>query len=480
MTVSRHISIDDEYIEKIRPYVEKHHGNFGKAIKEMISRALKYNSHSNSSAIETSLFKWMLTEIDGIFVPDDVLDHLLDPALINSMKGLEEYLKHRFGELEWDIALALDYDTDKFPSRVSIEMTGAPQKIKFVSGLLSQYLVKNSLDATPLEIKSVLSFNDCIKIQLAGSNKMDARKSLVTFFGESDEVIRTVKSRPSFWKTMVNRHLLSNYNMVTVHRNYFEDLLADKIPMGEITIESLAKKPIQEIPLDEMLLHIKRVYESSRVADRVDIDKDTIIVHHNYRTKEAIEKIRKSLVALLETNGHLYDAKATANMIVLRHRPDVGIKINELVDNMRTSNSMVDQELIMFMTFLKGLKDMPDIPISLSALGKRIGKTLMQEYEKENGIKKWNLENFQKAIQIIDSRLHRESEWKLDGNNLLYRVMKCNIVAEENTFDTYVCHTARETFKGALNYAFGNKTELSIIHLLTHGDNYCEVVIRLA
>jgi predicted hydrocarbon binding protein len=103
----------------------------------------------------------------------------------------------------------------------------------------------------------------------------------------------------------------------------------------------------------------------------------------------------------------------------------------------------------------------------------------MQEYEKENKITHWNLENFQKALQNIDSRIHRESEWKFDGKDLLYTIRKCNLAGEENEFNTYICHTAREVFKGALKYAFGNKAELSIRHLLTHGDNFCEVVIKI-
>ncbi|HEY9205348.1 MAG TPA: hypothetical protein VIO58_05455 [Candidatus Methanoperedens sp.] len=445
----------------------------------MIDHAGKYSLLMNTSALETSLFRWMLTELDDILLPDGIIDELLDPGLMNSMSKLEEYLSSRFRQLEWNINLSLKYDTDILPSEVSIEMTGAPQHIKFASRLLSQYLVKNSLGTAPLGIKSLLSFSDCIKVELSRSNMNDAYKSLITFFGRADEVIKTIKSRPAFWKMIIKRHLSSNYNMVTVHRNYIEDLLADKVPTDEITIENMAKKPIQEIPLKELLFYIKDVYETSRIADRVDIDGDTIIVSHNYRNKEAIDKLKKCLVALLETNGHLYDAKSTANMLVLVHRPEVGIKINEIVANLKTSSSSLDQELIMFLAFLKGLKDIPDIPISLAALGKRIGGTLMKEYEKENGIKGWNLLNFQKALEIIDSKLHRESEWKFDGKNLLYTVRKCNIVTEGNAFDEYVCHTARGTFKGALSYAFGNKAELQIKHLLTHGDKYCEVVIRV-
>lgn len=479
MTVARHISLDDEHVEKMRPYVEKHNGNLGAALREIINQAGKYGYRANCSAVDISMFNWMLEEVEGMLIPDNVLDEMVEPGLMASMPKLEEYLIQRLDELQWDTGLVLKYDNGTFPSNVSVELKGAPQKIKFAAFLLSQYLVKNSLEYAPLEVKYAVNVNNCMKVKLCRSNKKEARRSLVTFFGGMDEIIKTIKSRPAFWMGVIHRHVSSNYNMVTVHRNYLEDMFADKVPTGEIMIENLSKKPVQEIPLKEMLILIKEVYETSRIADRVDIDKDIMIVSHNYRTKDAVEKLKNSLVALLEASGHLYDAKSAANMIVLTHRKDVGVKINEIVDVLKTSNSTLDQVLLMFMAFLEGLKDMPDIPISLTALGRRIGKSLMHEYGKENGIKEWDLQNFQNALEIIDSRLHRVSEWKLEGKNLLYTIRKCHIASEGNTFDAYICHTARETFKGALEYAFGNKAELSVNKLLSHGDNFCEVLIRL-
>ena len=188
----------------------------------------------------------------------------------------------------------------------------------------SIFLLKSGRSLTP---------DQGIKVELSGSNNKDALLSLETFFGKTDELIRTVKSRPAFWKAIVNRHLLSNYNMVTIHRNYFEDLLDGKIPAWEVTIENLAKKPIQEIPLEDMLHLMKEVFETSRIVDRVEIDKETMILFHSYRSKEAIEKLRKSCHALLEANGHMYDARATANIVIMTHRSDVGRKINEVVDS---------------------------------------------------------------------------------------------------------------------------------------------------
>ncbi len=477
MTVSRHISLDEEHVEKMRSYMEKHNGNFGNALRDIINMAGK--PRMNSSELEIPLLNWMLSEIDGVLVPDDVLDETINPGLINSMEKLEENLNRRFRELDWGIDLVLRYDTDSFPTNVMLEIKGAPQKSKFAASIVSEYLVKKTLEEAPLGIKKVANLNECIKVELARASKKDAQISLSAFFGGMDEVLKAVKSRPAFWMALINRHRLSNYNMITVHRNYFEDMLANKIPLGEIMIENLAKKPLVEIPLKEMLSLIKEVYETSRIADRVEIDKDTITLFHDFRNTEAIEKLEKSLVMLLEASGHLYEVKSIANMIVLRHRPDVGIKINEIVDKLKVSHSAVDQELIMFMAFLKGFRDIPDIPLSLTALGRRIGKSLMQEYESEKGIKNWDLETFQRALEIIDSRLHRESEWKIEGKNMLYTIKKCSLASEGDTFDTHICHTARETFKGAMNYAFGNKAELEVTKLVTHGDNICEVMIRI-
>lgn len=478
MIVTRHISLDNDCIEKMKPYIDKHKGNFSAAIREIIDRAGNYKLHMNSQMVDNSLFKWLLTETDDVLISDNVLDELIDPILIHSMKALEDCLTRKFSDLEWGISVTIRSDSDTQPSEVIFEIKGSYQKIRFVARILSQYMVKNSPEDASLEIKSVNNFGDCITIELSRSNKSDGQKSIITFFGGMNDVTKAIKDSPSFWKTIINGHVLSNYNMVTIHRNYFEDLLANKIPLGEITIETLAKKPIQEIPIKEMLPLVKEVYEASKIVDRVEIDKENIILFHSYRNNEVIDKLKKSLVTLLEASGHLYDAKSTTNIIVLTHRPDVGLKINEIVDNLKVSNSRVDQDLIMFMAFLKGLKNIPDIPLSLTLLGKRIGKSLMQEYEKENNVQVWKLKDFQKVLEAIDSRIHRDSQWKLEDNALLYTIKRCDIVSEGSTFDPYICHAVRETFKGALDYAFGDCAELYVNKLLSHGDDSCEIMIR--
>jgi len=72
-----------------------------------------------------------------------------------------------------------------------------------VASILCQYLVKNSPDQASIGIRSISNFSDSLKIELARSNKKDAQNSLYNFFGGMDEVIGAIRSRPSFWKTVI-------------------------------------------------------------------------------------------------------------------------------------------------------------------------------------------------------------------------------------------------------------------------------------
>ena len=489
--ISKHISIDEEYFDRIKPIIEKHNGSLGAALKEIINQVEMYNYYTN---IDTSLSDWVFKEAEGRLVPDSVIDTIIDPSLINSMKMLDEYLNGRFSKSEWNVNINLEADSDALPSSILIDIRGSPSKINIVACILSKYLIRHSSERSPLGIKSVIIFGESIRVELCMMDKTKAIESLSTYFGYTDEILKIIKDKLAFWKTLIERHVNSNYNMVTIHRNHFEELLASDIStLGEITIEILTKKTIQDIPLNQLLFLIKYVYENSRIIDNIDIDKNDMIVYHSYRNQEAIDKLKRILVALLESGGHLYDAKSTSNMIILKYKPDIDIKIDQIITNLKMSDSNIDQELTKFIICLNGLKDMPDTSLFLTSLGRKIGKSLMQEYEKENGYKGngddnnldgqsnnsyWNIEKFKKAMEIIDLKFHRTSEWKLENGNILYTIKKCNIAKDNDKINSNICHTIREMFKGALNHAFGDNAKLEIKKLMLHGDNSCEVIIR--
>ena len=489
MIKTKHISLDEYCLKKIEPYVLKHGGNFSAAIREMVER-VEDTVPENSLIVDEHLFDWLLDEISGRIIPDSVLSVMIDPVLRCSMDNFAKFINKRLNKFGWKINVNICCDDILSPSDITIQIKGARQRTRIIACMLSQFIIQNPpsnlQSPTYFEIKSVVSLDSETRVCLVKStNNKEGDNSLITFFGKFEEVAKALKSHPSLWKCIINRHVTSNYSMVTIHRSYYEDILSGNSPMGEIMIETIAKRSIKDIPLQETLLLVKKVYEASRIVDKVDIQNDTIILFHTYRNKDAIEKIRKQLIMLLEANGHTYDGEITNNMVVLKHRPDIGIKINNIVNNLKKSDSKFDQELATFLTFLKDIDNMANATTSISILGKRIGIALMQEYEKENNIKTWDLETFKKAFSMIDSKIHRESELKLDNLNhdLVYTIRRCNIVSGGegvgSKFDSYICRAGRDAFKGAINYAFGNKVDIEIKRLLPHGDNCCEVIIQI-
>jgi hypothetical protein len=116
---------------------------------------------------------------------------------------------------------------------------------------------------------------------------------------------------------LLSIYMFRGYNMVTIHKQYFESLFSEKVLADDMMIENLAKKPICDIPLEEMFDYIKRVNDTSNIIDRFEIDGDKLILFHNYRDKSAIEKLRDGFIMLLKASGHSYNAKLASNMIIL-------------------------------------------------------------------------------------------------------------------------------------------------------------------
>jgi len=274
-----------------------------------------------------------MKEVDGVLLPDNILNEIIDPYLINSMESLEKFLNDRF--FDWDIHISFKYDNNVSPCNVVVDIRGGGedrdgwgwgQKIKMAASIISKFLVKNSqvipLKISCVDLEKVNELNGCGTIEFSRSDRQEAIKSLMRYFGENEErneILRKMRggSNVNFWKSIFDLHVSSDYNMVTIHKQYFESLFSRNVLVDDMMIENLAKKPICDIPLEEMFDYIKRVNDTSNIIDRFEIDGDKLILFHNYRDKSAIEKLKDGFIMLLKASGHSYNAKLASNMIIL-------------------------------------------------------------------------------------------------------------------------------------------------------------------
>lgn len=323
-TQTRNISLAKEHIEKIKS-IGKYNSNFSASIRDLIGQTSKKNSKKNSVS-DDYLFRWLMKEVDGVLLPDNILNEIIDPYLINSMESLEIFVNDKF--FDWNIHISFKYDNNVSPCNVVVDIRGSGedrwgwgQKIRMSTSIISQFLVKNS-HVIPLKISCVDLVEGRGSVEFSRSDRQEAMKSLIRFFGENEErneILREIRSGSNieFWKSIVDLHVSSRYNMVTIHKQYFENLFSKKVHIDDFMIENLAKKPICDIPLEDMFNYIKRINDISNIIDRFEIDGDKLILFHNYRDKSAIEKLRDGFILLLEANSHSYSAKLASNMIIL-------------------------------------------------------------------------------------------------------------------------------------------------------------------
>jgi len=138
-------------------------------------------------------------------------------------------------------------------------------------------------------------------------------------FGQLEDIASEISKNEDFWKCIVNLYKQTNYNMVTIPKNYYNELLIGKEAPGYLTasIEAIHKVPISEIPLENLISTMKSVYEYMGIVERIDVDDNTLKIYHGYTDTRAINAIEKILLNVLNANGAKYKSRCSENLIVM-------------------------------------------------------------------------------------------------------------------------------------------------------------------
>jgi hypothetical protein len=68
------------------------------------------------------------------------------------------------------------------------------------------------------------------------SSTDEARQDLIDNLGYMVHIEKELKAHPNFWKQLIREHSATNYNLVSIHKNFYEDLMSGKIPRALFTI----------------------------------------------------------------------------------------------------------------------------------------------------------------------------------------------------------------------------------------------------
>ncbi len=329
MSIRKNISLETGHLKKLEPLILKHNGNFSAAMREIIDlidtmikdpeavTKLIDGLKIDNNPTETVLY-WLIRQSRGRLIDQETLNSILDPAKIVLLSDLEKYMDEMAGGISWQIKIKIhDYDNDMNPSQVKVTLAGNNvYKMEFLSGIISSFLITQKKQ----EIISLKRVSNTITINFKKQGNANlSRQSLTDHFGEMEDINSEISKKQEFWRCIINLYKQTNYNMVTIPKNYYNELLMGKEAPSYLTapIEAIHKVPIRDIPLETLISTMKSVYEYMGIVERIDADENTLKIYHGYTDTRAIKAIEKILLNVLNSNGTRYRSRCSENLIVM-------------------------------------------------------------------------------------------------------------------------------------------------------------------
>ncbi|CAG0995733.1 MAG: hypothetical protein OIN86_04380 [Candidatus Methanoperedens sp.] len=329
MSVRKNISLEKGHLRKLEPLVLKHKGNFSAAMREIIDLidTMTRDPEAINNLIDglktdynltENVNFWLIKQARGRLIDPEHLNSIIDPAKIVLLSDLEKYMDDMTTGASWQTNIRIeDYDDNVNPSYLTLTLSGnSNYKLEFLGGLISSFLVLHKKQ----EIVSLKKMSNKITVSFRKQISTNhAKQSLINYFGDMEDLSTEISKKLDFWKCIVNLYKQTNYNMVTIPKNYYQELLIGKEAPSYLTapIEAIHKIPIRDIPIDVLIPTMKSVYEYMGIVERIDINENTLYIYHGNTDKRAISAIEKILLNVLNSNGTMYESRCSENLIVM-------------------------------------------------------------------------------------------------------------------------------------------------------------------
>lgn len=343
MIVRKNITLENTHLKKLEPLINKHEGNLSAAIRDSIdmtdvvifqygtiekaitnitTETKKLTGHEQSIEsgknvlIASPVFQWMLKWTKGIPLDHEILDELLDPLKIKTISELDKHINAISREAGWNCEVSIFCMDNMDPETATVCVTGNNELYRdFVAQLVIMFMVYNmGLDIDVIYRRATSTRID-LKKREDGAHWSVANDH----FGYLKDAVDEFVSRREFWKNHVEIYRSLNYNMVSLHKDLYEQTLAGNPPLDIGIFESLSKKHISSIPHPEFLELLKKTHESMQIIDKIELFDNGLNIYHNYKNERAVQKLKDYYISLLSANGHQYEAKYSSSLLVLNH-----------------------------------------------------------------------------------------------------------------------------------------------------------------
>lgn len=343
MVVRKNISLESSHIKKIESLTAKHNGNLSAAIRDAIDLTdvaihrygsveeaiIKITSEKKSFdgmeesilagkniLISRPIFLWMLRSTKGFPMEKEIIEEVLDPLKIKTISDLDAKINELSIESGLNCQISLFCMDDINPTTATITISGENEFYRdFVAQLAVMFLAYNKGLDIEIVHKRATSTRIDLKLRENGTQPV----SSIKHFGYLRDAMKEFRLNEEFWTNLFEIFSSVNYNIASLYKVNYEELLAGNSLMDAGLFESISKKHLSSIKHTDFLELLKKTEESLMIIDKLEILDNSINIYHNFKTEKALQNIRDYFISLLKANGHEYEAKYSSSLLILTH-----------------------------------------------------------------------------------------------------------------------------------------------------------------
>lgn len=490
MILRKNISLNEEYLKKLEPLMEKHNGNLSAVIREVIDLAdAAFQDPDSVKRLISGLKKeqnltswaltWSLKNLKGKLPDEELVSNIIGDD-ITSISSLKKYLNNLGEEIYWGSSVDIRSDDDKLPKSATFCVTGKNQDMnRFLASVIALFARKKF----NLGVSRLKNIDSTIEFEMKMGEHDWASSSIVEHFGYMDSTLTEIHNNPNFWRKIIKLYSKMNYDMAVVSRQFFEDMMAGSTtPKLATYIEKFYGFPINQIPQDELFTKMNDLYKPMGIIENMDLNKDSLIIQHGLTDPDAIEKLNEVFLDLLELTGQTYVPEVGENLIVYKHQSEVGKILIKMLDNFKDQEISFENFHSLLSKMLDVLKSVPYDDEFIKFVGKKFGEMVIQIYEKEKMVDNWDAELFLSFLQEANIILTQDVNWRIISDNIIHgRINTCPLVKENGNPDATNCKIIKEIFNEWVSHAFGEEQEkIHESHTESPGkSNFCEIYVAL-
>lgn len=349
MIVRKNISIDQCYIDKLKPFLDKNNGNLSAAIRDSIetasqviegkkgekgskdlNQALKSAESRNKMVeedefllIHHTMLEWFIKRTSGLLIEESTVYELINPYTIKRIPDFIIYVNTLNNRLGWKIKVDAECTGSLEPESVILTLSnGNPYFRGVIAHSLSLFLAKQM----KLDIQGLFTRSNVTKVYLKRCEFLDYEKTpkgLEEHFGPMESTFREIQRKPEFWKNIVKIYKEQNYERLSMNKKTFEAFVSGDLPsVNDMAreFELFTGKPPEAFTLAEHIMIFKALYLTDNIGTEIEVctekGSEYVRLIHDYSDSKVCECVISYYSNIFKYIGHPFTVTSSPHMIV--------------------------------------------------------------------------------------------------------------------------------------------------------------------